>query len=426
MLGLLGTGAVGRPGPLRSPIRWRQQLIAPAWLSTKMDFARAQAGGAVSTTLGADDATWSEVAADVPRYYGSARRLRVEGQRTNSIRNVRFSGASAPSTLPTNAAAGLANCTISVVGVSTVNGLPCLDLDFVFSAVGGQVTLRFEGTTTTVPAADGQTWTLSEFLAILSGGSLLSLADLVVASRNSGGGNLGQTSTSFVGASSTLTRYVATKSMVASTAFVSEGISLVSNAAGTVRIRIAAPQLEQASFASTPILPATTGASTRGADLLSAPLARLGIPASGACTVLGTFMIPQAAPASASQFLLHIDGGVDATAYRVFNLASSASIRGGRITGGVSSNLTLGNMTAGTPFSIGMSIDGSGGVSLCLNGDAVQSTTGGPTSGLSTLRVGSSAVGASNLFGDIAHLDILPYPVSDAQLQALVAAMPLT
>jgi thiazole synthase ThiGH ThiG subunit len=38
-----------------------------------------------------------------------------------------------------------------------------------------------------------------------------------------------------------------------------------------------APQLELAPAASTPILPNTTGASTRGADVITATLASLGV-----------------------------------------------------------------------------------------------------------------------------------------------------
>jgi len=41
------------------------------------------------------------------------------------------------------------------------------------------------------------------------------------------------------------------------------------------------------------------------------------------------------------------------------------------------------------------------------------------------MQIGSW-LGAEALFSDVPYLDYLPYAVSDAQLQALVAAMPLT
>ena len=58
-------------------------------LPAPLIFTRAQASGARATAIGADDATWSEFAADVPRFSGSARRLVQEGQRTNLLANTR-------------------------------------------------------------------------------------------------------------------------------------------------------------------------------------------------------------------------------------------------------------------------------------------------------------------------------------------------
>jgi len=186
------------------------------------------------------------------------------------------------------------------------------------------------------------------------------------------------------------------------------------------------PTLELGSFASTPILPAvgTPAAATRGADLLSAPLARLGIRDSGACTMLGTFMIPQAA-ASFPQNVFQIDSGNDVIRYLARSNVGASALTLYRLAPGAA-QASVGSVTLGSPFRFGMSVDAAGRAAASIDGGSVAAVTGGPTSGLTHVRVGMDSGGTENLFGDIAYLDVLPYPVSDAQLQALVAAMPLS
>jgi hypothetical protein len=50
--------------------------------------------------------------------------------------------------------------------------------------------------------------------------------------------------------------------------------------------------------------------------------------------------------------------------------------------------------------------------------------TGGPASGLTTLRLGSSATGVSNVFAETTMLQALPYAMGDAALAAAVTALP--
>ena len=147
----------------------------------------------------------------------------------------------------------------------------------------------------------------------------------------------------------------------------------------------------------------------------------------GACTVLGTFMLPQFAAASgATQSIIQLDDGGASNRFMLRNPIPLSAVTVNRVAAGaVAGDASVGTPTAGVAFAAGLTIDGSGRLAASVNGGSVGVRTGGPTSGLTTLRVGIDSSGASALFGDIGYLDILPYPVSDAQLQALVAAMPL-
>jgi hypothetical protein len=195
----------------------------------------------------------------------------------------------------------------------------------------------------------------------------------------------------------------------------------------TVAGSVSLAQLELGAFASTPILPpvGAPGASTRGADLITAPLSSRGIPASGACTVLMTAMIPQNAPAGMSQMLMQIDSGGDGNRFGIRNAAGGANVVGFRSTASVLADSTAAVMTAGTPFRCGLSIDGAGRAAFSFNGGAAVAVTGGPTSGLTTLRLGNAAAGVTALFGEVGTVQILPAVLSDADLAARVAALPL-
>lgn len=421
--------------------RQRIPLIRPGWLSGRMSFARAQAGGALASTLGADDATWSEVAADVPRYYGSARRLRVEGQRTNGIRNPRGGGStigviggggSAP--MYWSAYTVVSGLTTRTVSTGTLGGVDYVD--FRVSGTPGSTGIHqlFFETTTAVSAATAQTWTLSAFVA-LSGGLLTNVAGVALGwDENTSGGAFvtNKVGTPFT-PDATLTRrtHTATNSGGATVAAVFPWlrISVSSGQAIDVTLRIGWPTLELASFASTPILPAvgTPAAATRGADLLSAPLARLGVRDSGACTVLMTCMIPQAPSSSDNPGMVALDDGTLNNRVRLYNAAGGSTVFPARTTAGSSATgSSIGAYTAGAAFALGMTIDGVGRAAASLGGGSIQAVTGLPTSGLTTLRIGNNAANSGPMFGDAPYLDYLPFPVSDAQLQALVAAMPLS
>ncbi len=109
MFGQVGQlGLVGRG-------RLATRLVSGGQLNAPLVLTRAQATGVRSTAINADAVTRNEFAADIARFNGVARRLLVEGQRTNGIRNPRAEGSTAGilgagGVMPTNwtlAAAGL-------------------------------------------------------------------------------------------------------------------------------------------------------------------------------------------------------------------------------------------------------------------------------------------------------------------------------
>jgi hypothetical protein len=402
-------------------------LAAPGRVSGRVSFQRAQVA-ARATGLDALGVNWIEYPADVARFMGIARRLLIGGQSTNGIRNPRLEGGSAgaPGTLPTNVARTGGTDVTQTLAFSAAQGLACMDVGLA-GTTGSTDSVYFFEAPNIIPAAPGGIFTVSMLLA-LTAGDLTNISSIQLRWTwvDATPANL----TTFVGPdikaalTSGLLRFTATTAAApALTAWVRPSIivSYSSGVAINATLRMAAPQVEAASFASTPILPAvgTPAASTRGADLVSAPLSSLGIGANGACTLLWSGMIPQNAGA-ATQTILQVDSG-SANRYILRNQGASIVLL--RVTAGVSGLVTVGTMTAGTPFSAGMSIDGLGGARACFNGGAVVGVAGGPTSGLNTLRIGNDNVNATPLCGEVSGVKALPVAVSDAELVRRVLGM---
>lgn len=400
-------------------------LFAPALLSRAQVTSRA-------TALGPDDATQLVVLADVPRFQGSARRLLIEGQRTNLVADPR-----------TPAGTGWTNT--GLAGVTPIAGPPGADpaarLD---EGTGGGAHSTVAATTASFVSG-----TSYAFSAILRAGTCAT-AQFVTAFAlfgNAAFANFDLANGVPGTAGAAVTRHAmrslgngwwwcemavtASGSGAASPLNVSMTTSPSAARAqsytGTSRtLDVGWCWTEAAPFASTPILPppGSPGASTRGADLVAASLAALGIGGNGACTVLWSGMVPQAAPAGSDQMLFQLDDGTDGNRFRVRNLAGGATIVGGRVLAGTPADAAAaGSMTPGTPFRVGAAISG-GRIAVSLDGAAVVAATGGPSSGLATLRLGSNAANGASLFGETLALRVLPRALDDAALAAAVAALP--
>lgn len=194
--------------------------------------------------------------------------------------------------------------------------------------------------------------------------------------------------------------------------------------AGTLTITVTGSvleaQLELGVFASPSIT--TAGATaTRLRDDMNASLSSLLLPATGAAFfgVFTLFDVPTTAP---HRVLIQPDGGTDTNRFLIRLNTSDARIFIYQITGGSSAAATTGAVSPGVPFALGFSMDSAGRAALTLNGAAPAVVLAGPTLLLNTLRIGSNAAGIEPMFGFVSRLYALPYPVSDAELQARTLA----
>jgi hypothetical protein len=421
-------------GLIRGRGRQARTLVAPNALAPPLTLTRAQAGGAVSTARSADGVAYAQFAADTPRFNGVSQRLVIEGQRTNSIRNPRGEGGSTPSTLPTNwAVETAAGLTTEFLSSQVINGVDTVTLRISGTASGTSYSLLFESPTQIVAAAL-QAWAASLHARLDAAPVPPTSHQLRIVPRTAAGAGIaGGITSQTLALTGTLARYTHATSSIGSsvsTARVTADYraALTSGVAYDWTVTLGWPQIElAASPASTVLSPVgTPGASTRGADLVTATLASLGIGANGAGTYLWSGQIPQAAPTGVNQMLLQIDDSSDANRYRIHNVAGGLTLVGGRTLATVGSDTaSLGSMVAGTPFRAGMSIDGAGRAAFSFNGGTALAVTGGPTSGLTTLRLGNNAAGTAAMFGETTAFRVSRRAVTDTELQNLVAGMPI-
>lgn len=400
-------------------------FTAPNALSPPVTFARAQVSTRATSTNGL---TWEEFAADAPRYRGSARRLLIEGQRTNLIPNPRFEGAT-PGTLGSGGAlpSGF-NATgtaawWTVVGVGTELGLPYMDVTCAPSGAGS--TNIWFTATSGISLSGSAVYSTSIFARLLSG-DMSTFSAFGFLRRTDSASALNGTAANLKLVTGSISRYVTSETTAADATSGRAGLVVTSSGAGSVTLRIYAPQVELGAFASSPILPSVgaPAASTRGADLASAALASLGV--TGPMTVLWSGTLPQDAPADVDQMLFQIDDGTNNNSIRIRNRAGGATVAGGTVITGVSADTAnLGSMTAGTPFRCGATYDGAAGrFASCVAGGSVQTLTVVPV-GLTTLRLGNIPAYTAAMHGETGVLITIPGALADADLAAYVASLPL-
>jgi hypothetical protein len=198
-------------------------------------------------------------------------RLNLEPQRTNSIRNSSMVGvvAGSPGTLPTNWAfnndAGL---TRTIIGVGVENGLPYFDVRFNGTA-SSTFSIEFRAEQPTqIAALTGQAWSHSVYMRSISSVAPPSSIQIGMYERTSGGSAI-SSGASTVSLTSSLQRFTLNRTLSggATVAFVQPYVALLVNNATAYdfTIRIAAPQMELGSYATTWV-PTTTAAVTRIAD----------------------------------------------------------------------------------------------------------------------------------------------------------------
>lgn len=395
-------------------------LVAPRRLAA-LTLARSQVAGASSTGLNALGIAWAEYPADVARFLGIAGRLGVEGARTNGVRNSRAEG-SPPTHWSLVQNGGL---TTTFIGSSVVSGINVATYEVTGtpSSTSGSL-LIFDAA---IAAAASEVWTGAVFFGLdplfANDTSGVSFSLRLVSATDTGG-------TTFTPTTAPLTeqRVLSTRTMDVGTTLVQPRLRFGASVGVPVSFRILVgwPQCELGGFASSPVLPAvgTPAASTRGADQISATLASLGLSDSGAGTYFGTFVAT--GQSTLNMTLIQLDNNGAANRYFVRQAANTLNVFLFRVTASAATSVLLGTVTAGVPFRVGMAVDGAGRVVGSLDGAAVGVLTGGPTSGLLSIRIGAAFGGSDQLFGDVGVLRSLPRGVADDVLPRLVAALPIS
>lgn len=237
---------------------------------TSATFTRASAGMAQNAA-----GTWLNFASGVPRITDQG--LLVEEPRTNGIRNSALAGAVVgdPGTLPTNVTAfAPTGVTTEVVATGTALGLAYVDVRFKGTAGASGFIQLYADSATAIVAAPGQTWSASVFAALVAGALPSGVGSLgVQISEHTAAGAFVTAGPVTGSVSGDLARLSATRTLGGGTTArvrmnVSSAAQVTNGASVDVTIRIAAPQLEQGAFATSPII--TTGAAaTRAGDRLT-------------------------------------------------------------------------------------------------------------------------------------------------------------
>jgi hypothetical protein len=206
---------------------------------------------------------------------GSCPSILVEPQSTNQIRNNSMVGAVVgnPGTLPTNWFHSLIGMSREVVGLGIENGVNYIDIRISGTAGGAGTALQriiFEQATQ-IAAANGQTWTLSNYVKLIAQPLPPTNYRFVMFELTSAGGFV-TTGFQNITPTTTLQRFRFTRTLnggatVARVQPIFE-FNTVTGQAYDFTIRIGMPQMEQQSVA-TSIIPTTTAAVTRNADVIS-------------------------------------------------------------------------------------------------------------------------------------------------------------
>lgn len=333
--------------------------------------------------------------------------------------------AGTPGTLPTNwVVSNLGTLTQQVVGTGTVNGVTYIDLRFSGTTSTTQLSIRCEpGGTGAIAAANGQTWAMSLWSAIVAGG-LTNITGYGYGTLvyDAVGAFIGAPySNGAINTTSTLTR-TQTAGTIATvgTAFIQPQIYFVFNSgvAIDITLRIGLPQLEQGAFA-TSVIPTTTTALTRSADVASVnTLSPWWNSAAG--TFYTEFSLPSIGRAAR---LFAVDNGsvtnmIDATV-SVGNGIAIEAVAAGVYGGSVGTSNTI---TANTTQKSAFTFSTSASETACLNAGTVGSgAVTLPSASLTRLLLGQQANSAATLGGYLRRLTFYPRQLSNAEIQSLTA-----
>lgn len=288
--------------------------------------------------------------------------------RTNLFRNPRFEGATpgvigsggvAPTYIPLLPPA---DTTVEIIGVSVVEGLPCLELQLsTTTAVSNSLRLETAGGLSYLP---NTSYRLSCY-AQITGGSLAGFTALGARARVDGATASNGPAASLLGMSSVnLTRHeAAVYTSPADAATGSVQLVFTTTGAASVRFRLVGIQLEQGTTVTALIMPpvGTPGAASRASNTLT-------------------------------------------------------------LTNGVAAE-TLGTFTPGTLFKVGVTLLGSELKGL-LDGGSLKSVAA-PSTPPTTVRMGGNVDGSLALFGEIRRARARAFAYANDALQPALTALPI-
>jgi len=353
----------------------------------------------------------------------STPRLLLEPQRTNSIRNSTMVGAVAgsPGTLPTNwAINNLFGLTQTIGTIGTESGLSYIDFRFNGTAnASGNLEIRSEAPTQ-IAALNSQVWTNSTYVKLVANPSPANSVGLGIYERNSVGTALafGQET---ITPTTSLARFTFTRTLVggATVAFVQPLINfnLTSGQAYDFTIRIAAPQMELGSYATT-FIPTTTAAVTRLADACSL---------TGASSIIGQTEGTLFAEinvskllGSVSRYIFHIsDGTTNNRIYFAFSGSGTDVLRGRIFSGGVlQCSINTATITATGTYKLALAYK-LNDIAFYVNGVQVGTDTSATIPTCSRIDVGSNYASASQFSDGIAQAGLYTTRLSNSELQSL-------
>jgi hypothetical protein len=392
-------------------------------------FTRSQvAATAAALATGGGGAWWTEFAADVPRFGGSAGRLMLGGQRTVINTRQRLIGGTGWTL--TNATA--ATTTGPDGGAATANRLDEGVALGVHQAVHPSISYTSGVSYSFSVIVKAETCTTCQVGPTTSAFGNNAFQNFNLGTGTLGTGGLNVTNARIVDlgsgwfwcsfsapATSTATGAALALNMTTSASAVR-----AENYTGTGRTMLAfwAWVEDAAPFASSATLAASEpNTATRGQDNLTWAFSTL-FP-SGVGTLLGSVLMPFAAPAGADHTILDLNDGTLNNRIRLRNVAGGLTLVAGRVIGGASTDATsIGSMTAGTLFRFGLTFDGTT-ITANFNGGTNQTVAGQPA-GLTSVRAGNNSAGTAPMFGEMGYLDALPYAIPGANLPAAVLAIP--
>jgi hypothetical protein len=318
--------------------------------------------------------------------------------------------AGSPGTLPTNWGEIVRGLTRSITGVGVVNGINYIDLRFNGTATGGQ-DIGLDGLTAPIVAALGQSWSLSSFVSLQSG--TIPSAVLRQVERTAAGAFLTD-GTQAISLTSTLQRFSYTRTTTnASIERITPLITIntVNGATYDFTIRIAAPQMELGTYATT-FIRTTTAAVTRVADTALK---------TGVADLIGQtegtlFFDCEAISTGANQSFSISDG---TTSQRIdIRLTSNAFQSVGSFSGSAELNITGGSFTNGQRVKLALAYANNDAV-LYANGALIGSDSTFTVVGTFN-RIGFDvAAGTQRFNSPVAQAALFPTRLTNAQLAAI-------